>query len=443
MKQLKLLLLLTTFAYSCQSFSQWVFCPGSAELTGLGTGPGIYCFDRNIAIVMGGTTGSPKVFKTTNGGLNFVNITGNITGNELYCGCIVDANTYLVGDGGGNAKIWRTTDGGTVWTTVLTTGGTGGFFNGIMRTAFASNFLVAQSDAPSSTLMMYVSSNGGLNWTSQPQTGVGFTIGSFGTVFCIDNLFYGNGSGTPPRIAWTSNGGNTWTGNTITGISGSLTGAAFNNDKLTGLAVTTTSFPNIARTTNGPAGPWNLINAGTGTSINSRLRWAPNTVDCFLSTWNPSPHAIRRTTNNGLNWISMTTAGINGFVDISIQNVFGMIEGYAISQDGSVIKITTFPSPVGINLYNSTIPTEYILEQNYPNPFNPVTNIRYSIPKSANLTIKIYNILGEAVATVVNQYHNPGNYSVDLYGEGLASGIYYYTITAGEFTDTKKMILVK
>jgi hypothetical protein len=100
------------------------------------------------------------------------------------------------------------------------------------------------------------------------------------------------------------------------------------------------------------------------------------------------------------------------------------------------------------NLY---IPKEYRLEQNFPNPFNPSTTIKYSLPKESFVTIKVYNLLGEEVATIVNTEQSIGNYEVDFNASTLASGIYIYRIQAGEpsagsgqsFVDTKKMLLLK
>ncbi len=93
------------------------------------------------------------------------------------------------------------------------------------------------------------------------------------------------------------------------------------------------------------------------------------------------------------------------------------------------------------------IPTEYSLEQNYPNPFNPTTKIRFSIPQAGLTTIKIYNLLGQEVATLVNEYKNAGTYEVefDSYSilGGLPSGIYLYRINVNNFTLSKKMILMK
>ena len=85
----------------------------------------------------------------------------------------------------------------------------------------------------------------------------------------------------------------------------------------------------------------------------------------------------------------------------------------------------------------------FILLQNYPNPFNPKTTISYSIPKPSFVTLKVYDILGEEIATLVNDYSNSGNYKVYFDGSKLTSGIYFYRIQAGDFIEKKKLILLK
>jgi hypothetical protein len=88
-------------------------------------------------------------------------------------------------------------------------------------------------------------------------------------------------------------------------------------------------------------------------------------------------------------------------------------------------------------------PVEFTLEQNYPNPFNPATTINYSIPEAGNVEMKVYDILGNEVATLVNEAKAPGNYSAVFDASTFASGIYIYTLRANNFVQTKKMILVK
>jgi hypothetical protein len=94
-------------------------------------------------------------------------------------------------------------------------------------------------------------------------------------------------------------------------------------------------------------------------------------------------------------------------------------------------------------LAEGTVPTVYELYQNYPNPFNPVTNIRFTIVDGNYTILKIYNILGEEVATLVDEQLNPGTYTVPFNGSGLASGVYIYRIISGNFTAAKKMLLQK
>lgn len=90
-----------------------------------------------------------------------------------------------------------------------------------------------------------------------------------------------------------------------------------------------------------------------------------------------------------------------------------------------------------------TVPNFYGLSQNYPNPFNPATKIQYAIPRAGNVSLVVYDILGRQVATLVNEFKNPGVYTLDFDASSLSSGVYFYKIQSGSFTDTKKMLLVK
>ncbi len=92
---------------------------------------------------------------------------------------------------------------------------------------------------------------------------------------------------------------------------------------------------------------------------------------------------------------------------------------------------------------NNILPSVYSLDQNFPNPFNPSTVIRYQVPKSGEVTLKVYDILGKEVSTLINQNQDAGYYNVQFDASDLSSGVYFYTLTAGEFTSTKKMTLVK
>jgi len=86
---------------------------------------------------------------------------------------------------------------------------------------------------------------------------------------------------------------------------------------------------------------------------------------------------------------------------------------------------------------------DYRLEQNFPNPFNPATNLEFGISKLGFVSLKVYDVLGNEVATLVNEKKNPGSYKVSFDGSSFSSGIYYYKLSVDNFSDTKKMILLK
>jgi subtilisin-like proprotein convertase family protein len=114
--------------------------------------------------------------------------------------------------------------------------------------------------------------------------------------------------------------------------------------------------------------------------------------------------------------------------------------------DTGIIKawciVVSFSCPVG-GIQTIEIPNYYSLSQNYPNPFNPSTTIKFTLPKGDNVKLVIFDALGREVKTLVNEYRSIGVYNVSFDASTLSSGIYFYRLTAGEFTDTKKMLLVK
>ncbi len=88
-------------------------------------------------------------------------------------------------------------------------------------------------------------------------------------------------------------------------------------------------------------------------------------------------------------------------------------------------------------------PTEYSLSQNYPNPFNPSTVIKYALPQAGYVTLTVFNLLGEKVATLVNEDMSAGTHSVEFNASDLSSGLYIYTIKASGFINSQKMVLMK
>ncbi|MEJ5263514.1 MAG: T9SS type A sorting domain-containing protein [Ignavibacterium sp.] len=120
--------------------------------------------------------------------------------------------------------------------------------------------------------------------------------------------------------------------------------------------------------------------------------------------------------------------------DICADSILGTIQGGG----------TICGSPNSVEIDNSKpLPKEFALEQNYPNPFNPTTKISWQSPVSGNQTLKIYDILGNEVATIVNQFLEAGSYYTEFNASELTSGIYIYRLQVGDRVFTKKMTLMK
>lgn len=129
-------------------------------------------------------------------------------------------------------------------------------------------------------------------------------------------------------------------------------------------------------------------------------------------------------------YTSADSSGLDTMVNISMNNII-------------VETARWTPYAVGISNISSEIPDKFRLYQNYPNPFNPSTVIDFDVPKAGLVKIVVYDMLGREVKILANEYVNPGKYKVDFNGSNLSSGIYYYKINAGDFTEIKKMLMIK
>ena len=121
------------------------------------------------------------------------------------------------------------------------------------------------------------------------------------------------------------------------------------------------------------------------------------------------------------------------------------LKGWASGEGGTILHTTDGGGVVSVERSDnsSSMVEQYLLSQNFPNPFNPSTIITFQIPKTGLVTLKIYDVLGRQVTTLVNEELNVGKHETVFDASRISSGIYFYQLKAGSFVQTKKMILIK
>jgi photosystem II stability/assembly factor-like uncharacterized protein len=369
---------------------------------------------------------SGVVLRTTNGGTSWALANTGLTGNDFYTVCAIDANNCWVGAGDGG--LWHTTNGGTAWTFVSLSPATP--FVDVVH-FFDANNGFALGDPSASQWRYYITSNGGTTWTlgANAPASVGTEAGWNNSYDAIDT-------------------GHIWWGTNVTkiykgGFRGPFSSGAttqpnsygiFMNNATTGVASMTTSAPAVAPnnvTTDGGT-TW-TASSYTPAGVGFALRGIHGTGYC----WMGMATGIIRSTNSGTTWTSQFTSA-NAIYGLTF---YSQGLGWACTATGKIYKYVD-PTFTGVSNNNQTH-KDFTLGQNYPNPFNPTTTINYSIPKASNVTIKLYDMLGHEVMSLVNGFQTSGNHTAFVDATSLASGVYVYKMTAGDFSDVKRMTLVK
>jgi photosystem II stability/assembly factor-like uncharacterized protein len=440
------------------------------------------------------------LLKTNNGGQNWVQVPA--TGNDLNSIAFKDANSGVaVGDDG---IIIRTTNGGINWNTVNS--GTSLQFrkvswgDGNFIFAAGDDGLAAVSiDAGASWVLknagttvrfrgaaaaglnkiwavgedgiIKYSADGGNNWITQTSVA---NNDLHDIQFISESVGFSGGSSS--NFIFTNDGGQTWTPRN-SGIFLGLNGIYFQDANI-GWAVS--DFGTIFFTTNGGTS-WTSQPCGSSATLNEAYfvhqgkGWTVGTGGTIVMYDNPSipvelnSFAVSVTGNSvNLSWSTATETNNMGFeVERKKDGQWEMIsfvEGKGNSTElnnysfedrnllpGSYsyrLKQIDFDGSFEYYELNSEViieaPNSFSLKQNYPNPFNPVTNISFSLPETGNVSLKVYNVLGNEVVSLLNSRLNAGNHNVIFDAINFSSGVYYYRIEIdGKFIETRQMVLLK
>ncbi|HZW39772.1 MAG TPA: T9SS type A sorting domain-containing protein [Ignavibacteriaceae bacterium] len=428
----------------------------------------IYAIDANTALV----TWSPAatyVAKTTNGGATWTQVWTQAGGFMDAINFFNATEGIMVGDPVGNRwTIFKTNDAGSTWDSTglylpLGTSGEAGWNNSLFISGNDVYFGTNKNK-------VYHSTNRGLTFTAQP-------ISAFANSFGIHFTSPTRGMvAASTGIVNTTNGGTNW--NTSTGIIGSGTiysiiGASnvwyyerglsiygTTNDGALWTSVYTTAggtqILDLKQARNGTTA-WASTDGGTivkGTNIS-----LPVELTSFTASANEN--------NVVLNWVTKTEINNKGF-EVERKDAQGnsVTVGY-INGNGTTTEEHSYSfidSKVSDGKYSYRIkqldydgkfnyseyievtvitPAQFALLQNYPNPFNPSTKIVFNVPQAGNVKLAVFNLLGQEVSTLVNEFRAAGTYEINFDASNLTSGSYFYKIEAGQYSSIKKMMLTK
>ncbi len=360
------------------------------NVTNLSSFPSTSIVDENISFIGGGPAGTPVLYKSTNGGVNFTSVPVAGITNEIYSIWAVNVNTIYLGcspQAGGNARVWKTTNGGTNWTNIFSTGGTAGFINGIVFSRVNPLVGIIQSDPPTGpggAFWLRKTTNGGVNWTTVTVPAVAGNASAQNSVFCIDQNFFGFGLNKSPQIMFTTNGGTNWIRRTLTGAQGPtgfVTSIAFSTDKLNGVGAGYGTSTAISRTTNG-GNNWfqqNVPLTNGSTTNYGELKWVPGFTTVYLVCSGATTQSFK-SEDNGATWTALTFPTVAGVTHMDLVYSTLLSRGTAVSNTGAIYKIGDSPQPVELTSFTYNV-------------INRNVNLKWSTSmEENNLGFEVYRI---------------------------------------------------
>ena len=375
---------------------------------------GDYGYFRTFAVsdtnLFAGNDGGGGVFLSTNNGTSWTAVNAGLS--SWYIEALIFSGTDLFAGTGGSG-IFHSTNNGTSWTAVNI---------GLTNTTVWS-FAVSGTNLFAGTAGgVFHSTNTGASWVSASDGLTNIDVRTFGVIGT--NLFVGTFGGGVFR---STNNGTNWTP-----ANNGLTDANVFALAVSGTNLFAGTFSRVFISTNNGTS-WTPANSGmTYYIVYSLVVFGTN---LFAGT----NGGVFLSTNNGMSWTEANTGLTNTPVALIVSgsNLFAGTDSNRVWRRPLSEMITD------VEDQSNEIPSQFVLEQNYPNPFNPSTTINFSVPSSEFVTLKVYDILGKEVATLVNEEKQAGYYSVNFNASNLATGLYIYKLQAGNFVQTKKMILLR
>ncbi len=378
------------------------------------------------------------LLRTTNGGINWLDV--NLSSSNSSYSCVLFANSttgFVVSDDG---EIIKTTNAGLNWQ--ITDMGADS-----LKHIYFMNETTGFIGGTGGTL--YKTTNTGSSWmdisvnTNEPITKVAFSDAEYG--YLLTRWYLNDG-----QVFKTTNGGQNWqvVNNFFNGYTGQralFDCVPLNRDTVyVSLGYYQTG---IMRTIDGGQS-WQYIYNHFQTGFFPGSFYELFFRDGYI-------YALNGPTDGVPCYIVKSSDGGFSFTHYSAYRVFGYMydmylfrnsaTGYVCGESGFIVKLHSYVTD--INTISTNVPDKFRLYQNYPNPFNPVTSIKFKIPNQVRddniVSLKIYDVMGKEVAVLINETLSPGEYEAQFDGSVLSSGIYFYTLTAGSFTETKRMLLVK
>jgi hypothetical protein len=389
---------------NCQS--QWVPTNGS-------TGGFVFCFAVSGTNLFAGTLNG-GVFKSTDNGVNWSAVNSGLSNPNVNALAVLGTNLFAGTYGGG---VFLSTNNGANWTSA-------GLLN-----QYVQSFAVSGTNlfAGTNNGGVFLTTNNGISWTTVGLT----TLYINALAVSGTNLFAGTNNG----VFLSTNNGNTWT--------------AVNNG-LTYQQVFTfgVSGTNLFAGTNG----------GVFLSTNNGTSWtASGLASLYVYSFSVSgtnlftgtDGGVFLTTNNGSFWFNKN----QGFNPVPKVYAILAANDYVIAgTDNQSVWRRSLSEVISVQNISTEIPSKYSLSQNYPNPFNPTTKIKFELPSLEGYGVRrgvglvkltVYDVMGREVQTLINENLQPGTYESSFDASTLNSGVYFYKISAGDYSETKKMLMIK